>query len=165
MNIDSLVSSQSLLLKSLNAELQKQLVMNGAKEEKKYRPDSLAWRTELDILRQLTIINKPIYQDLYTQEDNQLDSESNLKIRSYSTTQDVPVPVIKFYYRNSFENLRRITSTYIEKNSLYKSERHFDLEFLEEGQSIRLEKFKVTGFQKMILSDSVVYSLQLSIFR
>ena len=165
LNIDSLVNAQSIALTRSNAELQKQLTMNGSAEEMSYQPDSLNWITELDILKQLSIINKPIYRDLYVIEDDRTDTESNLTVRTYSTEQVVPVRTIKFYYRSDFKNLRRITATYIEKNSLYESARTFNMEFSEEAKSVQLKQISITGYQKMVLSDSVIYSLHLTIVR
>lgn len=139
--------------------LKKRVIINETEETRSLPSDSVQWAQELDIIKQLSIINKPIYRGVYNIEKNRKDPNSNLSVRIYSSNEPIPIPEIRLYFRDQSNTLRRIEASYIENNSLYKSKRNFIIEFEEMDGSIALSRLQVQGYQKMILGDSTTYAI------
>lgn len=125
------------------------------------QPDSM--RAELDIFTQLDVINKPIFKSKYAVEEKK-DVHSNLMVRRYTFQEDnedklkSAVPYVEFYYYNRFSDLRKIVSNYNETNLLFNSSRKLTLEF-GENQPKKIIAYQIVGFQKMLLSDSVLINI------
>ena len=99
--VDSLLQAQANYLSSKKARLKKIVLLGGKEEEISLAPkDIIAWRNELEIFTALDVINKPINRSYYTIKDLS-DSSSNLKVKAFATTEDLPVRFIKIYYYQS----------------------------------------------------------------
>jgi hypothetical protein len=152
-NIDSLVSRQITVVS--NRELTKTAEINGKKDETTFVPDSLQWNNELDIFRQIDQVNKASFRDAYVVSDTK-DINSNLTVREIKSTQDIPVTLLKLYYLGTPVDLRRIEATLQEQNTLYVNKRIMILEF-DDRQT--LDRYSITGHQKMLMDDSVTFSI------
>jgi hypothetical protein len=156
---DSLVTSQVELLSLAKPSLVKQASIGGQEDQVKFTPDSTLWESELDIFRQLEIYERPAYRDAYEVTDGISDEKSNLTVRSFHSIKNIPVRDLKFYYHNQFQRLRKIEATCQEKNTLYTTRRSLQMEFDEvDGKSV-LSSYSISGVQKMVLSDSVKFSI------
>jgi hypothetical protein len=161
-DFDSLVTQQ---VKSLaKSKWRKISTLNKKADTVSIQPDSLQWSNELDAFRQLDAINKPVLKGNYTVEEKK-DIHSNLTIRSFKlkiTNREKlksSVPFVDFYYFNQVSDLRRIVAVYEESNMLFSSRRQLSLEF-EEGTQKKLIGYKISGFQKMMLTDSVLLNIK-----
>lgn len=154
-NVNQLLDQQIALLSKSKTVVNKEANIDSLQEQSTFVPDSLGWANELEVFRYLEVINKPIYQGLYELVD-QKDEHSNLKVRVLKAKAEVPVREFKIYYQDTFDHLKRIEAEIEEKNSLYYSSRKLSLQFDE----MLLSQYRISGVQKMILRDSVKYSIE-----
>jgi len=163
LDIDSLISTQVKNLTEAKAHVLKTASLGNAKDQSEFSPDSLGWTTELDIFRQLDIINKPTNKDSYEVLDGQKDVNSNLSVRSYTAKSELPVRLLKLYYFNDLKNLKKLEAVFAEKNTLYATERSLSLTFDEIAGKNTLANYSIDGIQKMIISDTVHFAVKCSI--
>lgn len=158
-DFDSLINTQIASLVKVNASLSKTVSLDGKSDQSTMKTDSAILAHELDVFRQLDVINKPLYRDAYELSDGEKDSRSNLLVRRYKSKNPSPVPFVNFYYHNDFQHLKKIESYYFENNTLYLTKRNLQLEFDDTSGTLLLSRYELTGTQKMILSDSVKFSI------
>lgn len=162
-NVDSLFEKQIKYLLLHEAAIKKKAVLNGVEKITTISPgDSVTWAEELSIFYELDVVNKPIHKDIYKVEEY-ADSRSNLSVRSYSATEDLPVKFLRIYYEKSLNNLRKIEAQYNEANSLYSSRRFLTLQFENVYNKTILTSYSVAGGQKMFLDDSVQYTIDATV--
>lgn len=160
-DFDSLINRQQQALLTANATLTKTVTLDGSTEEITFAIDSVVLIKELDVFKQLDIINKPGFKGKYKISDGEKDSRSNLTIRRYEALEtNTPVPFVLFYYQNEFNRLYKIESAYRENNTLYGTKRNLLLEFDDASGSPLLVNYRLTGVQKMILSDTIGFSIE-----
>ena len=157
-NIDSLINAQVEVLLQGKRQLRKKATIGEQTATIVVTPDSIGWATELEVFRRLEIAERPVYKDTYRIEETG-DPNSNLRIKSF-TAEDAPVPLIRLFYLEKPADVRRIESRYTESNALYISTRDLVMEFDDEGRTLTLRHFRVEGFQKIIMGDSVHFSVE-----
>lgn len=159
-DFDSLINRQQQELLTAKATLTKTVSLDSTKEEITFEVDSLVLAKELDVFRQLDIINKPGFKGKYKISDGEKDSRSNLTIRKYEALEKTaPVQFVLFYYQNEFSRLHKIESTYREDNPLYGTGRDLLLEFDDNSGKSLLARYRLTGVQKLILGDTIAFSV------
>jgi hypothetical protein len=162
-NVDSLFEMQIDYLLAHEAAISKKARLNGVEKIITINPkDSLRWAEELSIFFELDVVNKPIHKGIYEVEEY-ADNKSNLSVKSFSTTEDLPVKFFKIYYENSLRELRKIEAQYNEKNSLYSSERFLTMQFENVYNKTILTSYSISGGQKMFLDDSVQYTIDANV--
>jgi len=158
-SVDSLISAQARYLSENKASLSKTTRLGDRKDNVLVIPkDTIAWKKELEIFVALEIINKPINRSLYKSEITS-DIRSNLSVRSFTATEELPVKYLKIYYRDTPDKVRLIEAQYDESNALFKSARSLTMEFLEVNNKTVLTSYSIVGGQKMFLGDSVEYNI------
>lgn len=161
--VDSLVEAQVFYLYESNAKLTKTATIGANYEQTTATHDTTGWRHELAVFAQLDDINKPSNVGMYNVETAIPDLNSNLLVYSMESKDDpdrpTPVMFFKVYYLGSRENIRRIEGLYREENSLLSSSRRLSMNFENINNKIVLTSYSVTGGQKMIMSDSVVFAV------
>jgi hypothetical protein len=160
---DSLVNSNIYYLVKHKASLNKATLVNKKNDTLTFIPDSSSWSQELDVFRQLNVFEKPAYRNAYSIANGLKDSQSNLSIQEYKSSGNVPIPLLRFYYYQQLKNLKRIEARYYETNTLYSGTRHLIMDFQEKGGKPILFHYSINGLQRLILSDSVTYSIQATI--
>jgi hypothetical protein len=162
-NVDSLINTQIRYLISHNAAISKKAVLNGEEKITTTNPkDSSDWNEELAIFLELDVVNKPINKGAYKIE-TYADNKSNLSVKSFTTTEDLPVKYLRLYYQQSMGQLRKIEAQYRETNSLYMSSRFLTMEFENIFNKTMLTSYSIAGGQKMFLDDSVQYTIGVNI--
>jgi len=159
-NLDSLLEEQKNFLFDTKPTLEKWAYVDGDTSENNYVPDTTQWKGELAFFSKMDI-NKPVLQDAYDVKDTN-DSKSNLTVRQFmpKNPASVDVQYLKVYYLDNLSNLKKVEAYYKEANPIYKSGRHFLMEFDKIEGKIALQQFTVTGGQKMILKDSVTFKVK-----
>src|SRR5690554_6812678 len=108
-NIDSLLHKQVVDLWSLKPSLTKEGSIGETKQDTLLTAlDTTRWRKELDIFTEIGLINKPAYRVLYTMKDGLADASSNLTIREFETTHELPVRYLKLFYLDDLQKLRKV---------------------------------------------------------
>lgn len=163
-NLDSLFQAQTQLLIASKATLTKTAELGEKKERKSFSPDSLGWIDEFGTLNELALINKPTYRGLYLIHDEQ-DRKSNLRILSYSLkkgadNKKIPVRYVNIYYLGSLDRIKRIEGLYNEENELYRGSHYFSIELQDVYNKNMLTSYSIKGHQKMILADSVDFTIE-----
>lgn len=159
--IDSLLNKQITFLTASKAKLLKEAEINGLQETNSFMPaDTTAWQHELDIFYALNTFNKPINLGSYTLRAALPDSTSNLLIRSFSTTKELPVKYFNVYYLDDLNNVKKIEALYSESTSLLTESRLLTLEFKDIYNKNILSHYSIKGGQKMFLGDSVQFLIR-----
>lgn len=161
-DFDSLINVQVAELIKSKVTLSKISVINGKRDSSSFVPDSLKLANELDVFRQLDMINKPLYRTSYDVKEGEKDTKSNLLIRSYIAKSPSPVPYVKFYYQSLSHDVKKMESFFREENALYNTSRNLTLLFDDSSGSPLLSGYQLSGSQKMILSDTVNFSVIVS---
>ncbi len=158
-DFDSLVNAQIQKLGEVKAKLVKKTFLNGKRDSTIFVPNTTQWKYELDAFQQVDVINKPLYRDNYLQKE-QKDVHSNLIVRSYSAKIKSTIPEVKFFYQDNFKKLRRIEAIFREGNIVYTTARKLTMEFEEQKGVLVISDYRVEGFQKMMLSDTVKFLIE-----
>lgn len=159
-DFDSLINSQITSLVKVKASLTKSVMLDGKSDHSTVKIDSSIVAHELDVFRQLDFINKPLYRNGYEVIDGEKDTRSNLTTRKYKSKNPSPIPIVIFYYHNDFSNIIKIESVYQEDNTLYSTRRELLLEFDDASGIKLLTRYSLKGMQKMILNDTVLFSIE-----
>ncbi len=158
--VDSLVTAQVNLLSGARARLHKQATLGFDIDTVMTVPDSMAWADELNIFRQLDLINKPVNVGSYRITDGEADTESNLMVKAFESREDHPVRYLRVFYDGSLDKPRRIEAHYLEENALFRSSRFLSMEFQQLDNKTALTSYSMEGSQKMMLKDSIKFSVR-----
>lgn len=158
--LDSILREQVQFLARSQATLSKNATIDGKAETTSFIPkDTTRWSYELDVFAELNDINKPAYVGKYRTARGVADTHSNLLMYTIESTETLPVVFLKVYYLNTLSNIRRIEGLYRQESSLLKSSRKLSMEFQNINNKIVLTSYSVAGGQKMLLGDSVQFSV------
>lgn len=161
-DLDSLIDQQVAYLSKLQPTLEKEAEINGEQERVTLEsPDSTVWAKELDIFRQLDLNAKALNASRYEIKTGLRDVASNLNIIEYTATEELPLSQVRIYYEGDPGKVRRIEGEFRsnESNRLYASGKMLSMEMIEINSHAMLTHYQVTGGQKMILGDTLSYSV------
>jgi hypothetical protein len=161
-DFDSLVNIQIKKISHTKDSIHKDALIDGKQDHSSFVIDSMRLAHEWDVFRQLDVTNKPLYKGNYEITEGK-DTKSNLQVRTYQSKIKSPVLFVRFYFQNEFKNLKKIESNYQEENALYFTKRDLMMELDDLSGEPLIKSYSITGSQKMILSDSVKFSIRGSI--
>ncbi len=161
-DLNGLIDGQLLWLRESNPKIKKTAILNGIPESSSMRLDSAQWARELKIFRDADL-NKPRLSQEYKVVEDLSEPTSNLKIRLYEAINKkmMTVEYLKIFYVEKEDDLRKLEASVKEKNSLFSSKKMLFMTFEDdENGSIKITHYKIEGQQKMILMDTVRFSLE-----
>jgi len=164
-DLNGLIDQQLVWLIEFNPKIQKTAVLNGISESSSMRLDSVQWARELKIFRDADLNKSRLRQEYRVVEDLS-EPTSNLKIRLYEAINKeiMEVEYLKIFYVEKEVDLRKLEASVREKNSLFSSRKTLYMTFEDDGNgSIKINHFKIEGQQKMILMDTVKFSLEVTL--
>jgi hypothetical protein len=163
-DFDRLLDGQIAILSSEQRNLVKTAVLNGTSQDTVFRPSKKDWARELEAFRLLETINKPAFLRSYTVEEAVEDSRSNLKIHQFkldsSHANDSRIEFVKLYYHNDLSELKKIECSIVQKNLLYSNHDELAMTFDDEGGKAVITGYAMSGYQKMLLGDTVRFSVR-----
>jgi hypothetical protein len=159
-NIDSLLDRQISILLKRKATLEKNAIVGEKNSSISFAPaDSAAWAEELELFRNLHVINKPVNRGLY-KDSVRKDKNSNLTIRSFTALKpELPIERIEIFYLNVPQDIRKIEAAFREENIMFKTTRQLRMDFRKRDTESIVSAYSVDGGQKMLLGDTVRYSV------
>jgi hypothetical protein len=161
--VDSLLDNQVRQLTRSRATLSKIARMGQEESAVEYIPaDTTGWQRELEVFYQISAINKPVNKSSYSIE-NRRDDSSGLQLKTFYSSEEVPVRMLKVYFRDTPLLPDRIEASVTEVNSMFKGTRNLQLKFAQENDNIVLTGYTIDGGQKMFLADSVRYNIKGSV--
>jgi len=155
--LDSLIQEQMTTVLSRKVYLEKISLLDGKYDSSGFIPDSIHLAREFAVIEQNSI-DKPKYWGLYEKEFGK-DNQSNLNTLTYHSTRELPVPYLKIYYLNTINNLRKIETAYVDKNSIYHSFREIKILFEDVNEEVVIKEYHIQGYQKMLGVDTVKYKV------
>lgn len=158
LNIDSLLSLQVTLLAERSVSLSKSAAVSAHRSDTILTPNATHWRKELEVFRELGLLNHTRYKGSYRIEDPLDDPRSNLKIRRF-TNKGAPLRSLQIYYQGDLARIRQLTGVIEEDNPLYAARRELTLRFDELNGQLALGSYSIEGFQKVALRDTVWFSM------
>ena len=164
-DLNRLIDQQLVWLIELNPKIQKTAVLNGIPESSSMRLDSVQWTRELKIFRDADLNKSRLRQEYRIVEDLS-EPNSNLKISLYEAINKemMEVEYLKIFYVEEEDDLRKLEASVREKNALFSSKKMLYMTFEDNGNgSIKIIHFKIEGQQKMILMDTVKFSLEVTL--
>lgn len=158
-DVPTLVQQQLQWLDSLNPPVTLRANIDGQTQTETMRKDSSAWAEAFDLFRQADI-NQPVLQGAYEETDSV--TQDSLHVRTYRAKQarTAEIPYLRVFYRDSLANVQRIETMFQEDNLLYSTSRKMWMTFAPRQGKPRVTAFETQGKQKMMLRDSVTYSVR-----
>jgi hypothetical protein len=159
-NMDSLVNAQIHILINSGAQLEKKVGMGRETETIRLTPDSSAWAWELGLFTKANI-DKPVLWGKYTEMPMENDPYSNLKLTRYEPKKaEAPgVSYLHLYYLHHRAQLKKIVTSFQEKNLLFETSTQLEMEFEDNHGVPVLATFRTQGYQKMRTQDTVRYEI------
>ncbi len=161
-DFDRLIDDQIILLANNHRQLKKSASLGETPKDTVFRPSTEEWKRELEAFRLLETINKPAFQNLYHIDNALSDTKSNLKIRQFSSEKS-RIARIRLFYHNDLTQLKKIECVVFRQNFLYASSDQLTLQFDDIEGRIALTEYTMHGYQKMLFSDTVRFTVQGSI--
>jgi hypothetical protein len=159
LDVDALIEGQIQGLSQRVVTLDKVATIGEVRSDSTLVPTATGWKAELDIFRQLGMINKTIYQGAYRQEGPLDDPQSNLQIQQH-TSATSPLRVLKVYYQVDLQRIRKIEGFLEESTPLYSTQKYLTMVFDEENGKPVLTRYSIMGYQKVALRDTVRFSVE-----
>jgi hypothetical protein len=158
--VDSLLNVQTRFLSENDAVLNKSAAMGGEVSSAEYVPAGEdAWKKELEIFYHINTLNKPVNKSLYVVSD-ELENSSGLMVKTFTAKVDLPVQLLRVYFKTSADMPAKIEARLREENSMYEGTQQLEMRFEEiDNKSVLLKNYSVTGGQEMFLADSVQYRI------
>lgn len=158
LEIDSLISFQVTLLAEKSVSLSKSAAVSAHRSDTVLTPNFTQWSGELEVFRDLGLLNHTLYKGSYRIEDPLDDPRSNLSIRRF-TNNSAPLRSLQVYYQGDLARIRQLTGIIEEVNPLYSAHRELTMRFDEWNGQLALSSYSVAGFQKVALRDTVWFSV------
>jgi hypothetical protein len=157
-------------LKGLLEQQQKQLstaqvskdALVGTNVSQAVRTEKPDWAHELHLFYEADI-NKPAWFGNYA-IDSSHDAQGNLSVRYTTQVKTMPVKYLQIDF-GANKQVKYIRSLIEERNMLYDSDKRMELFFDSAAAVPQLQKYRMSGFQKIILKDTMSYQITGNVLR
>jgi len=157
--IDSVLMAQQKLLKEVNPQLKKTARVDQNQDTVTLRLDSAGWAQEMQIFSDITI-NKPALRDSYLTDTVKTDTGRWIKYSAKEKQKEnVEIEFLHLFF-DSKDLLREVELFYKETSSLYNAKREMQLQF---SDNQRISGYRVNGYQKIVLKDTIQYQINATI--
>ena len=155
-DLAGLMQQQIDHLSSTSPKVRKNTIVDGQEEEREF--DSLNWQKELNIFAKADI-NKPRLLSQY-QTTTYTDNAGN-KVTQHQNIEENVSGVIKMEIVENPATRKVLDFCFFPSfNTLFTSEVELEMNFNENKGEPKLTSYSITGFEKVILRDTMRYSIQ-----
>jgi hypothetical protein len=155
-DVKGYVQEQIDLLTAQKPTVNKKMVVSGEQEQRSTA--EVDWQKELELFVQADI-NKSAYQNSYA--INRPDSVTyEYQIQ---TEEDLPVRRLKIVLDEPDGKPVLIEARLLSENKLYESEKNLVLRSGPQGDSWRVQSYRIQGFQELIISSRKPFDVQVTI--
>lgn len=155
-NIDSLLNAQVALLGKTGAQGIKQATVDG-KRDSAVVSGSQQWQVELEVFRELDMINRPANREQYEMKVSVIDS---LKTVSYEPRDGGKKLITLKVIYGPGNSLRRIEAAHENQTAIFSTHSSMYLAFADHKGASLLSAYRLSGSQHLLLGDSVAYILE-----
>jgi len=149
--LDSLIDAQTALLASDRLRLVKRVSLNGQLTTHTLKPDSVQWRKELDVLKQINP-NTPKYVNAFVTSERKtlLGKKWIYKLKK---GESAPLKILDLEYEQG--ELSALRAELHIHTPIQRDRKWFNLRF----RNGRLEEYQIVGGKKQIFTDSTHFSI------
>ena len=155
-DVAGLIAQQVGSLSQTKPRLNKATELDETTDQFVETPDAESWEQELKFFAELDL-NQSILLDAYHTESSQQGDTTVLRYTPKQTRRS-GVQWLEVYTVNDLP--QRVAAATRDKNALYRTGRELRLQLEPAGDTVRITDYQITGFQKMILKDSVSYRIE-----
>ncbi|MFK7954098.1 MAG: hypothetical protein AB8B73_14715 [Ekhidna sp.] len=145
-NLEDVFNKQTSLLE--DRKLVKEVWIDGKSETKTFDLDTVGWKKELSFLKEINP-NTPEYVGAFEKSEKNGIAQLMLMEGEKGELKSVS-------YLLEDNNYTKLKATIHEEKEVYSHHRDFDLVF-EYGL---LKEYKISGYQKIVLKDTIVFDIQ-----
>ena len=159
-DLAGLIQQQVQSLSVITPRVYKQAVIDSQQEEQEL--DTVNWEKELNIFSKADI-NKPRLLSQY--QTTTYTNDAGNKVTKHQNVEENVSGVIKMEIVENPAS-QKLLSIYIETreyNTLFTSEVEMEMNFEEKENEPRLTSYSINGFEKVILKDTMHYSIKVKI--
>ncbi|MEL6534709.1 MAG: hypothetical protein AAFQ98_04820 [Bacteroidota bacterium] len=155
-DITGFLNTQVEELSSTSPQLNKSTQLGEDSDQFSSTPMKADWDQEFRFFFELDI-NQPILLDQYTTSE---ETEMAGEVTRYSLKEESGNGVQWLEVVEKEGTVSQISAFTIDKNALYATQRQLSMNFDAVGGKPQMTDYSVRGFQKMVLKDTVNYSIQ-----
>jgi hypothetical protein len=160
LNIDSLIDAQIKNIPVVNIE--KTIHVNDSTFY--YKVINQELKKEMVAFQELNQANRSIYRDSYLMTVES-DKQSNLTVKAWTATKDVPIKSLKLFYLDKLDRLKRIEAELTTSDLYSQSSKNLSLDFSILGDTVRLETYSISGMQQYFWGAPQYFSIAATIRR
>ena len=151
-----LLDEQLAMFGQEHPQLNKSTQLDGESEQYSTTLDSSGWEEEMAFFMAADL-NKPILLDAY---EESVEETGDAAVTVYTPKQKKHNGVQRMEIHFADGALEKVVIETLDKNALFTTDRHLELNFEWKGETMRLTDYVVSGTQKMIMKDSLPYRIQ-----
>jgi len=157
--LDGLLDRQVILLDSVKAKLSKKTVIDGEMDFRTMTLDSASWAKELEIFYKVDL-NDPALRAAYSEQNQQVSDSLHVLRYDLKEGRSAEIHHLSVFYNQDKANPDSIIALFKETNALYNSQRKLKLYFSAGNGVHLLSKYNISGNQKMMMKDTISYSIE-----
>jgi hypothetical protein len=151
-NLKGFVTGQIELLTELRPTVNKKMMVGDSVETRE--TVSIDWEKELELFAQADL-NRPANRLIYETIQDSTSITYTLK-----KDEDAPVRFLKITLNANSENPVKVEAKLNTKNQLYESEKNLLLNAREVDGQWRIQSYKVSGFQDLVISERKPFQIE-----